>query len=738
MAIDLYTGEEIADTSPASVVQQNSSAPFYKQVIPDIVSGLATGGQKINQFLNNSLDIPQNMRPQQIDMQQLFGAPKPTSSFDPHALIQGAAEYSPYAVGSGLGGIEEGIGLAGRSGLPYLARGANALSSYLSRSPVIAKAAQQFLPGAVGGAISNTDDPVKGAEIGAPLNTLTALGLGGIAKGAGMLAGAPSAINSLGNMFLNKIRGDMPHAGALSPEETGRNIASNYTDQFGKPVSMDIGTLTNNPLTSNLYGALKYSPFSGVSKQMNVAKSQLADKAMADTQNQMDALGKDPVERDLRNKILEIGDQEQQHAINVQSAPNVLNSLKDAVPTDSTPASYLKGKVYNSYDAANKESKKNFEPINNSDFRIDKLGLDNPFPSYGSAVKDLLAERENMANLFGANDLSGQLQKEISKGSNLINNSDNWGATLPEVVKRVQSLGQLAAAAKAQGNLNEGRLLSNMATGLRQDTTDLLKNNGRKDLSDQWDAANEFHKNNVIPFYQTPEIRQSIASKDYIPNFYKLSKELHNPNNGSILQKLSPEDQKTGLYGLISGNKGTSSGVSNLTPAKIGSTYSRLDPALKAQVATYHPEADKYFENLPSDIENHKALTSTRDVLSKQLESINKSNQSTQERLNEQLLKQQSDKFGASNASSASANAIPGLVKTGLTTGAGIMGHTNPLTLLGTVPAIGMGRTIAQALRNPALINAYLKGTNLPSIAPKGLGAVPYLSTYPSLQAAGN
>jgi hypothetical protein len=634
-------------------------------------------------------------------------------------LLQGAAQYAPYAVAAG----------------------------------------PELLAQAGGGALyglTQSDTPFKSAGEDAALNLVT----GGLLKGGAKTFGSKNAQNAIGNRVLNRLDKASAQGAALSPQETAENLAANYSDVNGQPLKVDIGTVTNNPLLKGVYQGLKYVPFTGASKNVNLLNRALSDKGIANTQGQLEqayidnALNQTNLRGDTRNTAATLVDQlnglnqqQQPFAQAVDKAPTYFNQLANGVNDRANITKELKNNVFDVYDKERKISSEKYSPINNSDLRLDKLGIDNLFPNYGSAANELLANRENMNNLFDQDsDLSAKLRNELDKAQGLLSNNKNYGVTLPEAVTRIQNLGQLASSANAQGRRYEGMLLNNLKEGLSTDLNSALVKSGNNDLADALADANEHYKNNVLPFYQNNEIRKAVTSQNYIPPKAKLAAALHDPNSQSILMQMPNNAQNAALYQLLTGGKGTSAGLSNMDAKAIGSAYAKLPVDTKTAIAQYNPQADQYFENLPSymakhqDIETAKApitkqLSSLSDDLAQQLEKSSNAGNKNIQNLQSQLESLKQQRFGKTPEKSAAAEKA---AKAAEGLGALALGYFSPYAAAMLPLTSLLGRTTAKALSNPDLVNAYINGTRLPvSQSPLLNGAtqaipsltVPYFNT---------
>jgi hypothetical protein len=191
---------------------------------------------------------------------------------------------------------------------------------------------------------------------------------------------------------------------------------------------------------------------------------------------------------------------------------------------------------------------------------------------------------------------------------------------MKEAVDRIKNLGRLSAGATGQGLRREGMLLGQMQESLSNDVNKMLNESGHGELASQLLDATSYYKNNVVPFWKNPEIRKSVTDKTYTSTGSKLSKALHDPNNESILKQLPHGAKETALYQLMTGGKGTSSGMSNLSSQEIGKIYSGLPVDTKKAIASYLPEADKYFEGLSGAHQAHEQLGGAQEYLRTQLQ----------------------------------------------------------------------------------------------------------------------
>lgn len=706
---------------PSLVNQMAQSAPVQftlgagnalRNTGADVLGLLGQGGQAIHNAL-----LPQSLQTH-IDFTKGFFAP---TSAGQGTYTAGIIPTNAYAAGNVAGNIAPFMGAA------KLAEGARAAAAASQDLPsAVTNAAQWLNENAFGrlagrtagsaayGAVTNPDNRTMGAAEGAGASLLGDTLVKGVPATLGAIFNTKNSQSQIGNLVLNHLQRT---ATALSPEDAAENVNTNFLDKNGKPIqSIDIGTVTNNPFLKSLYNqALKYVPGTGVSKNINAVNKQINDKAISDAQDQI-SNEKNPAPINAVNQqINNVKQQQQNIGQQVDQAPNFLNNLASNVSDRSNITGELKNSTTDVFNQNRKNSKQLYAPINESNLRIDKLGIDNPFQNYSSAVNDLLANKENFTNLFGDDkDMGSKLGAELDKANSFAQNQGKYGVTLPEAVKRIQTLGQLEAAANGSGRRAEGRLLGNLGDALSDDVHNALNSSGNSDLSTQLKNANDNYRQNVIPFYSNPDIRKSVTS-DYVSPGAKLTKALHDPNYQSILMQLPKEHQDAALFQLMTGGKGTSEGFSRMSPQDIANSYSNFNVDTAKAVKQYNPEANAYFEDLPNKISQREQLNNMQQALSKQSDQLKKQQQKNINNLQTKLSDLKSQKYGQTGEHTPLGAKLLAAGK-GLGIGAGALyGLGNPALLAGAIPSAAVGRTIAKALTNPELIKAYINRGRLPT-----------------------
>jgi len=584
-----------------------------------------------------------------------------------------------------------------KAGAPYAAEAvATGASSILAQMGL----------GAFHGATSS-DTPIESAAIEGGLNALIGVGAKALSQ-----SGAKNAILSYLRKGIDKT--GIPARGNLTPAEAAENVAQNYTLPNGQPMNVDIGTATNAPVLKGTYGALKYSPFSGQSKEAALFNRQLQEKAVNDLTEQA---GKDA---SMATASHDQNIANMQKDINTHGeATNYVNSLTKGTPYEGTNFQLAaKQELNKAYRFEKSQADINYAPLHASKVDLTSAGkVPEVFQNYGNAANQLLAQRQNFENLFGTgSDLGSKLNHELDIAKSSLNPKEGavkYGYSVPEVVTRLQNIGKMAAAASNQGKNNEARMLMNLYDGLKDDANTALQKTGNADLATQFQKATDHYRDNVVPFWANNEINKAVTETKYLPDPNKLAKALHDPNNQVILNKLSNDGKNAMLSRLITEGKQVSSkGITTMDATDVAKRYAAITPELKSTIQSYNPNANSYFENLSQYTAPSKGIDALQTSLNAAKQARQKALQDIGSKFQDNLKQLQQNKFGVTGKAPSSTGST--LVKGGLV-GAGIAGTMmKPLTLPAMLPAIIAGRVLTKAMRSPELLQAYLKGTNIP------------------------
>lgn len=741
-------------------VKNQENPGFFKRVGGDILAGMAEGGQSLNNLryslnkglfgqkfadmaaappdpnatgINKILTHLGTPKKENIDYSAEFGVPQPNLA---DRLLKGAISFVPSAMlgsvtgGSGYAGLGIGGGLYGLSG------------SEPNASPM--RTGADVATGAASGLISK---PIGDA-------------LGSILHSAGYLLGNKTSISKAGNALLEHIRGQSMKGGAFPPSEVAENYGK-FVDERGVPLPVDIGTLSGNGAAKLAYGASKSIPFTGAAEKLNMVKSGVQNKEISDVRSMLEDVN-NPVspneETYIKGKLGQLSEPTEQYKSIQNKLPSVineknlsqnvldesndkLNELMSGAPDRASPGKYMKGGVTDAYKEQKEVANKKYEPINNaSEMRLDvesspdggKLNSEEQlYPKFSDKSKELLKYRDNLKDIFGtSDDLGKSINSELNKIENPTLDSNEKFPTLGNARTRIQSLGQLSAAAHASGARNESRILSSMRDALSDDVDGILKKSGNEGLANSLKDANQHYKENVIPFWKSNVIRKSVEDPSYIPKPEILSKELHDQNNLSIMNKLKPDIKNASLYHMITKGKGSSSGMANMSPSDIAKSYNRIKSEEKNVISSYTPDLDKYFESLSGHLSNVKKLSGQESALTKNMSNIDKSNSSQANLLNQKL--EQQSKLRADNSerlnklledmrakrlsNSNYHTPIPNSISAGLggALGSGLLKAGLGKAALLFPPSVLLGRSTANLLTNPDLIKAYINNTSLP------------------------
>lgn len=661
----------------------------------------------LDSMKNLAENFTSNKSVKNFDPYKTMGVKESDHWYTPSGLEQGFGHYAPYA----LTGTEQAVG----KGLSYLPK----IGSALEKSPLASWIARNAGTGAIFGATQNPESRGTGAIEG----TIGQL-LGGAVGHAipsilGTIFGTSNTINRFGNMALKHLR-KQPEGSVSSPEEVSKTVSDKYTDEQGNQVPVDVGTATKSHSLSKIFEAIKKVPFSGGTQSANRATSFASTKEIGKSENALTSALDDQsiqqstnlsVRDDINSKIRNVENNESQVNELINRAPEHLDSLTESVPNPSEIEKFHKDQVRSVFTKNMQESNKNYEPLNKNETRLDLIAKSDEFKSYRSAAVDLLTNRENIKHIYGTDkDFGRKLNSELDIAEHFMGKSKLNPMPLNDTLQRIRSLGELASKAKSEGNNNESRLLWKLFHALKNDTDSVLRNNGYSETANQIQKANQYHEENIIPFYRNKTIRKAATYEDHIPSGSKLASALHERNNQSILHQLQPDVKKSMLFQLVSSNGKTSSGKTNLTPKQISDNY-RRNVKDKSAIATYAPKTDEYFERLSQAIEYQKNLSKEKERLIKNRDEPvfpeNKDIPKLERNLEKTKEQNKPSNYDLTPSDKGMMLAIAG--------GGAASLYTNPLTSIPTLlSGILASRTIRKSLTNPALLKAYTDGTDLP------------------------
>lgn len=549
---------------------------------------------------------------------------------------------------------------------------------------------------------------------------------------------------------------------ALTPEETSVNLLRNYLSKEGETLPVDIGSATQNPTLSNIYGTSSKLPFSGGKKQTAQLKAAMRDtataKAMAErdkiasaaqkelataqqvaAQGAGDYVGLQDKSRELYDKIGNTSSQLERDRTFAADANESLNHLSDK--GFGTSGEKMKGHLKNAFEDVSTQSRANYGPVNDFNVPIGAISRPEEFVNYRAALNKFNDESENLKAFFGDDkDLGSQLSREIKRGENffvlpgkqekssVIELPSNYvtkggEANTKSILEHVRNLQQLGATAKGAGKFRESSVLFGLANALKTDYKEILAKNGYGDVAQALENADKFHQEAVLPFYGNREISKTVTDKNHIPNAVKVSQTLHNPNYTTILDRLPQVAKNSTLYHMITKGKGTAEGVSNMGAEEVAKSYASIPAEHKGKINEYHSVANKYFEDLTGATQRIKEsekeysrLLKENNRVEKQLTAQDKTAaqiekaQGKIDRANENFYDFVGKKYPSPDtrigAKPEDAVKAVGGAKAALLGAAALLHPRTIAAIAGLGPTIG--KKVNKALTDPELLNKYL------------------------------
>lgn len=611
-------------------------------------------------------------------------------------VVSKLAAYDTPAINAASGYLQSSLGSAIES---------NPLSGSLKFFPQAKQKYSQFINDIEQKSKSIT--PLANKDSGAYLAgelAPVAQGLAGLGSAGFSLAKNAFSNEKLIPKLVSYLEKQHAKSGALSPQDTTLNIAQNFTTPEGKMMDVDIGTAANNKLLKGLYKGLNVVPFSGAAQKTNLLKDQLANKSIFNIENELAKAHQSPDLANQANYLMQLKNQEGAEKSNIDSIKNSAHNLLSSIDNPQKTNDAIANDIKRAFSKEKKIANENYEPINKSNIRLETTGYVEPFKNYKSAALDLLAQRENLKNLFGTDsELGSRLNKEIDIAQKFIDGNQDKGATLNELVDRTRNLGRLQSAANGAGNRNEGRLLGNLRDGLLSDIHGNLNKIGRDDLSNVLLNANEHYKKDYLPFFSDKTIRDSHLNNN-VPVGDALGKALHNPNNAAVLNKLNPAAKDAAAFQMLAKGRGkSSSGNPIISANKLSLNYSSLADEFRTQLASHKPELDSSLQTLADSIAKHKELQKIGTKLGSQLISNAKERFSEINSLQDALKKQRNLKFGTQKEGGAQEGLLKSATKLGV---AGLLAKA-----LGGAAAIApvLGKKATNLLTDKKLIEAYMQ-----------------------------
>lgn len=641
------------------------------------------------------------------------------------------------------------------------------------------------------------NNPGAGAAIG--------IGVGAIPAA---YTGIKNAGSSIKNKILDYISKESGKGRAFTPKETQENLQRNFTDVEGNRLKPDLGTATNNSAASNVYNVTSRVPLSGGKDQRSLLKKSLREVEERDFMKQntekQEALDADlnqakkiaPVLADENVSLNEAANRAiaKSQSIDNEIIPNLekqyasANDFLDALaPEGSIAASKnIKNQLKESFAKDKAVDKENYRAVNEFDKEVPGFSDPGAFENYRASYNRFSPQSQSLKEIFGDNtDLGSGLSKEMKKaeaflsgeggslgdldkalgGSDILERvspdareqiisqlkdtakTESQEGTLGAILSHARSLQKLGSAAKSAGRRAEGTALFDMAASLKKDIKKILRDSGNAKVADQLEAADKYHQDTILPYYEKPEIRSTVLYDRHSADTLKLSQELHDENQFGILGRLSPEAQKATLNRLLAKSGGSSKGKANFDTAKTRLAYEKLDAETKARIEQYHPGTEQYFDYLK---ETKSAIKSSKELSKHQLAVANtafakiKKNEditARMQKINDEIQKNAfekqkflSKKFKAPLKGMAEPGGLVGkealssLKKSGVTVlELALLGLLPKTVGAAAIPTVLLSRKANKLLTDPELLEKYLSGQRYPKlkIAPsKSSGAL--------------
>lgn len=448
---------------------------------------------------------------------------------------------------------------------------------------------------------------------------------GAISQGIGKAARSIGNKAELGfrNKILDKAQAALAESGAYTPEQTIKNIESNYLGAEGERLPVDFGTATGYKPAQDIYKITSKIPFTkgNVAKQEVIAGRQArAEKeALENVQKHKSALQEKQVltnedQKQLSNEIANLSkDRNQfekiqsgltsQQSMTGKYLADTVNKFNDlSLNTQDIPRS-LKQRIAVPFENAKARSNSLYEPVNNYNADLRSFSTPEDFANYNRYAEQLGSESRNLKDAFGADvDLGNKVSREINQQKRFFRDLEEGETYKPLTTKNitdhVKTLQRAAARATESGNRTEGAILNKMASGLKNDLIKILNDNGASDIATALREADMHYISDVLPYYQNKEIRDTVTKNNFIPDPNKLAKVLHDPNLANITRGLDDEAKKHLIFELLTKGKYSARGNSDLSAVDIAKNYQSLDAKTRRVIRDVMPEQDAYFENL--------------------------------------------------------------------------------------------------------------------------------------------
>lgn len=558
--------------------------------------------------------------------------------------------------------------------------------------------------------------PISSAIEGAPLLSNSPLGRfalrgisGGVtspAFGVNPVAGAsinaflPAALSAISaNPIKNAVLA-MARRGINTPQEAAQSFAQNFASSPQTP----IGSIANAHGLNTLNALLKYVPFSGAGKAGDILGKDVAQAQGTNLANQM--AEKKGMVSTLQNAPSNLPVQPDNVSQEYNTAVNAMNTAPDK--TDS--AKGLSDAIQTQAKSNQAQSKINYSKVNN-DLRLDEGTQGADMPNYTAVAQDLNQNADRLRSTYGSsNDVDRTVLDELNKAQYFLEQGNkDVGLTVGAARTRNSDLGEAAQTAKQNGDWVTSSLLQRIRNAFN---TDFHNNLSLVDpeMASNLQVANEYHANNVAPFYQKGVIRNAYTGKT--AENATLANHLLSHNGDDVWQLLNPDAQSLASHLALTKGAGNTAGVYTGDANEISKNWSNLSPYVKNKIDDALPGTADHFDALPSKI-NAQNLANLN-----QTDMYNQSEKMRQSQINayqNKLLKLQDQHQKNQLAAIAPSSTSKQLAKNTIFTLGGLAGHhfLGAGFDVGAPLLLALARRFSTASRNPLVRNAFLQSQKL-------------------------
>lgn len=498
----------------------------------------------LNHILPDSMQLP--MSGHRAPVPTL--APEAWKGTTGYGLGQAAGEMLPSFAVPGLGAAEA---VAGRLA-------PNALSRLLSRAAPLADSAAT---GAGYGALMGANDPNS--------NLGTSALLGG-ALGGGMHAGL-SAANVAANPFQNYLaklaqKAEKSGGSATTTLRTPEQVAeaAQRLQQIDPNLRVNIFDLIGAPSKGNKLRNLNVIPGSKIFEN----EQKLTDKGFQYADNFLKKLKGNSTPETINQDLVDV--LRNNHDTHRDAAKELYNQVNRTAKESNVKLEKMPNLKAIAKAIVN-ENKGGF--VNNLSPELNTI--------LGNILKSKKPELKTKLNTESTTPLNPELNTNLDLALNTEKSAKNINQEEPLLnFERAHfqrsRLGELEREAK---KAYHGSVAGRLKKALENDMELAVKNSKNRNLMEQWDTANKYFSNNVVP-YGKPEISNILSGRT---NESGIKNVLLADKNKKLLEHLSPEEKNQVLYAHLNNKKKANELIS---PGAIVKGVNELTPAQQARLLT--------------------------------------------------------------------------------------------------------------------------------------------------------